>query len=182
MLVRHRDFVDAATLRSINKELLHTPGWVYRNNFWRYYLVQGLEPYVESEPGTWYCSQHQAMQSISPLWSKLFEQVSQAAGSNFKLQRYALTGQTQSQQQTLHRDVSLSLTGCFRSYLLYLNDKWDQAQGGSTDFIEQDQLKHQEWPEPGKLVVFDSQCLHVGNPPIVPNTLRLTLVIHGQLI
>jgi hypothetical protein len=181
MLERHRDFVDAVMLRMINAELLNSPGWIYRNNFWRYYLVSGLTTYHESRPETWYCNQSQAMASMNPVWSMVFAKIHQLAGPNFQMQRYALTGQTQAQYQTLHRDTSLALFGKFRSYLLYLNDKWDRNQGGTTDFVVEDQIVQQEFPEPGKLIVFDSQCLHVGNPPTVPNLLRLSLVVHGQL-
>lgn len=181
ILARHRQFVDPETLQLINQELTNTPGWIYRTNFWRYYLVDGLEPYQEHDPSTWYHHQS-AIHNLRQPWADLFKQVYELAGPNFRLQRYALTGQTQGQHQTLHYDTTLNPKGTFRSYLLYLNVKWDQDQGGSTDFAFEDLIVHQEWPEPGKLVVFDSQALHCGNPPAVPNVLRTTMVLHGQLV
>lgn len=178
---RHRNFVDSDTLKKICQQLNNSAGWIYRTNFWRFYLVNGLEPYSEAQPHTWYGRQL-AFGALQDPWRGVFERVIQLAGAEFVVQRYALTGQTQSQHQTLHYDTSLSLQGNFRSYLIYLNDKWDQAMGGTTDFMVNDQLVHQEYPEPGKLIEFNSQTLHCGNPPDVPNVLRLSLVIHGQIV
>jgi hypothetical protein len=144
-------------------------------------LAQGLSEYSELDVSSWYHNQKQAMKTVEAPWTTVFHKVLQHAGADFRLMRYALTGQTSHQQQFLHRDTSLQLQGKFVSYLLYLNDKWDQSYGGTTDFVVDDQLVHQEIPEPGKLVEFNSQMLHVGNPPTVANVLRLTLVIHGQL-
>ena len=176
-----RNFVRDSTLKQINQELLHSPGWVYRTNFWRYYLISGLQPYNEQDPHSWYGRQNIVDQLRSP-WRDIFERVLRQAGSNFVIQRYALTGQTQGQNQTLHYDTSLDLSGDFRSYLIYLNDKWHTGLGGTTEFELEPNHGHVEFPEPGKLIEFNSQCLHCGNPPLAPNVLRITLVIHGQLI
>ena len=179
ILSRHRQFVSDSDLAVINQELLHTPGWIYRWNFWRYYLIDGLQAYQEADARTWYGHQN-IVPRLSEPWQKLFESVQDLAGFRFVIQRYALTGQTQGQYQTLHRDTGLELQGDFRSYLIYLNDSWQPDQGGSTHLVD-DHRTHNEWPEPGKLIEFNSQTLHCGNPPDIANTLRMTLVIHGQL-
>jgi len=176
-----RNFVRDSTLKQINQELLHSPRWAFRTNFWRYYLVPELQPYNEQDSTTWYGRQN-IVDRLQQPWHNIFERVIQKAGSKFVIQRYALTGQTQGQYQTLHYDTSQELQGDFRSYLIYLNDKWDTALGGGTDFELEQCHNHVEFPEPGKLIEFNSQTLHCGNPPSVPNVLRITLVIHGQLI
>ena len=176
----HRNFVSDTSLRSINDELCNSPGWIFRTNFWRYYLAPGLRAYNETDPNSWYGNQN-IMEKLSLPWQRLFERVQDLAGPQFVIQRYALTGQTQQQHQTLHYDTSKDLVGDFRSYLIYLNDKWHSSQGGATYFVNEHNQSHLEFPEPGKLVEFNSQMLHCGNPPEVSNLLRLTLVIHGQL-
>jgi len=180
ILARHPQFIDADTLATMYQELMTTPKWVFRNKFWRYYLIDGLAPYSESDESTWYGNQP-AMKNLTEPWRNLFNQVYDLAGPNFKLMRYALTGQTQSQEQELHLDTSKDLTGDFRSYLFYLNTQWDQSWGGATDFCVNNQITHSEYPEPGKLVVFDSQSQHVGHAPNKPQFLRLSMVLHGRL-
>ncbi len=177
---RHSAFIDAETLQQMHNELTNSANWMFRNKFWRYYVATGLAPYKEQDESTWYGNQD-TMQSVRDPWKTLFKQVYKLAGPDFKLMRYALTGQTQGQEQELHRDTSLALKGTFRSYLLYLNTSWDQSWGGLTDFVVDGKLVHQEIPEPGKLVEFDSQVLHVGHAPKHPEFLRLSLVLHGRL-
>ncbi len=179
---RYPQFIQDDQLQSMYKELHSGSQWTWRQRFWRYYLVDGLSNYQEHDPGSWYHYQYKAMSSMSPLWQTLFDRVSTLAGPGWVLMRYALTGQTQNQFPQLHRDVSPDLTGNFRSYLFYLNDQWELDWGGATEFVEQGQVVHREWPEPGKMVQFDSQMLHIGLPPSKPDVLRITLVIHGQLI
>ena len=176
-----RNFVNDSELKIIADQLTNTPGWIYRTNFWRYYLVSGLNPYSELDTESWYGRQDIVSKLDQP-WRTLFERVYELSGSRLLIQRYALTGQTQNQSQTLHYDTSLNLNGDFRSYLIYLNHKWDMAQGGETHFELSHCQRHQEFPEPGKLIEFNSQTLHKGNAPLVPNMLRMTLVIHGQLL
>jgi hypothetical protein len=177
----HKNFVDSSELKIIADQLTNTPGWVYRTNFWRYYLVSGLKPYSESDSDSWY-SRQDIVPKLDQPWRTLFERVAALSRSRLLIQRYALTGQTQNQSQTLHYDTSQNLKGDFRSYLIYLNHKWNSTQGGETHFELSDGQSHQEFPEPGKLIEFNSQTLHKGNAPSVPNMLRLTMVIHGQLI
>lgn len=177
---RCRDFVSTKTLDLMNHELLSTAGWIYRTNFWRYYLIDGLRPYDENCRDSWYHHQP-AMSTMPQPWADLFDQVTHLAGPRFEIMRYALTGQTQGQHQTFHRDVSQAQQGRFRTYLLYLNSKWNPDQGGSTDFMLSDDTVSQEWPEPGKLIEYDSKILHCGQPPTVPNVLRISLAIHGRL-
>jgi hypothetical protein len=172
----HHSFINKDWLQSLSDELLNANGWVFRQKFWRYYLAQGLQPYVESNAATWYHNQTDALYTMTSQWRKLFDKVYDLAGSNFQLMRYALTGQTQNQQPVLHTDVSENLNGCYKSYLIYLNNV---ATQGSTDFVVDNKLIHQEPPEPGKLIVFDSKILHCGNPPTQPDFLRLSIVLHG---
>lgn len=178
---RHQHFVSSNALHEIHKELMSKPQWVFRNDFWRYYLIDGLNPYNESDLSTWYGNQLPSLgNSLRDPWKQLFNSVFELAGPNFTLQRYALTGQTQGQEQTMHADTSVDLTGDYRSYLIYLNTDWDISWGGLTEFELGTDTIQCEVPEPGKLIVFDSQCFHRGLGPTVPNKLRLSLVIHGK--
>lgn len=177
---KHPNFIDTDTLTQINRELTSSANWMFRNKFWRYYVANGLNTYNEANEASWYGNQP-AIKSINDPWNTLFNRVYELAGPNFVLMRYALTGQTQGQEQELHRDTSLELTGDFRSYLMYLNSEWNHSWAGATDFVQDNQLIHQEFPEPGKLIEFDSQALHVGHAPNIPNFLRLSLVLHGRL-
>ena len=157
--------------------------WTWRTNFWRYYLIDGLQPYNEANEATWYGNQMSILtRSLSGHWKKLFSQVFELAGPNFLLQRYALTGQTQGQEQELHGDTSNALSGDFRSYLIYLNTSWDSSWGGVTEFAKNNQITHIEYPEPGKLIEFDSQAQHRGQGPNKSGLLRLSLVLHGKII
>lgn len=176
----HTQFVDPATLQQMHQELTATPGWVFRKKFWRYYVANGLAPYNEANESTWYGNQP-AIKSVQDPWRTLFDRVQDLAGSNFVLMRYALTGQTQGQEQELHLDTSMNLVGDFRSYLIYLNTEWDNNWGGSTEFVVDGKVVHREFPEPGKLIEFDSQAFHVGHAPNKSEFLRLSLVLHGRL-
>lgn len=180
-IVRHRDFIKPDTLNQMHGELINSPGWVFRERFWRYYLIDGLEPYNESQPMTWYHNQPGALARLRQPWRDLFDQVYDLAGNSFQLMRYALTGQTQNQIPVLHTDTTVGMPGKWRSYLLYLNVVYPESYGGTTDFVVDNQIVHQEFPEPGKLVEFDSQILHIGNPPEQPNVLRISLVLHGMI-
>ena len=172
---KHSQFIDSATLKQMHTELTSTANWMFRNKFWRYYLVDGLFPYQQSDESSWYGNQPN-IKNVREPWHALFQQIYQLAGPNFKLMRYALTGQTQNQQPVLHTDVSENLNGCYKSYLIYLNTGTTQ---GSTDFVVDNKLVHQEPPEPGKLIVCDSKILHCGNPPAQSDFLRLSIVLHG---
>lgn len=180
-IITHRDFIGSTTLNQINHELMNTPGWVFRERFWRYYLIDGLEPYSESDPSTWYHNQTGTLERLKQPWRDLFDQVYDLAGNSFQLMRYALTGQTQNQMPVLHTDTTPGIPGNWRSYLLYLNAVYPKSYGGTTDFVVDNQTVHQEFPEPGKLIEFDSQLLHIGNPPEQPNVLRISLVLHGMI-
>jgi len=183
IVARHQNFIAAELLKTIHNELLNSNRWVWRTHFWRYYLVDNLTPYAENDPTTWYGNQKQALlESLPSHWRELFNKILDLAGSNFLLQRYALTGQTQGQQQLMHSDVSVDLPGEYKSYLCYLNTQWDFAHGGLTEFQVDSSTTYCEIPEPGKLVVFDSKTLHRGQAPYDPNTLRLSLVLHGKHI
>ena len=156
--------------------------WVWRTNFWRYYLIDNLQPYKESDVSTWYGNQKAALDaSLKGPWRELFNSVFDLAGPNFVLQRYALNGQTQGQEQEFHADTTETLPGEYLSYLIYLNTNWDPDWGGATEFYKNGVIE-KVYPEPGKLVVFDSQLHHRGAGPTKPKALRLTIVLHGQLI
>lgn len=179
-VARYRDFIPNDDLVVMHKELLSSAGWVFREKFWRYYLIPGLLPYNEFDSTTWYHNQPGAMDRIQQPWKRMFDKVFELAGPNFKLMRYALTGQTQNQMPELHKDVETeSQPGHWRSYLLYLNTKYEESWGGPTEIIMPDNRQHLECPEPGKLIEFDSQLWHIGHPPVVPEVLRLTIVLHG---
>lgn len=178
ILRRQLEFLDAQELQAINQELTSTAGWVWRERFWRYYLIDGLQPYQESNPATWYHNQSGALDRLKWPWRALFDRVFELAGPRFQLMRYALTGQTQNQYPVWHTDVSPDLPGTWRSYLIYLNDHYDRDWGGPTML----KPNHQEQPEPGKLIEFNSQVMHIGLPPRVPDFLRTTIVLHGHML
>ena len=179
----HKNFIQHNDLAELHQDLVTNSKWVWRNQFWRYYLIDHLRNYNEADESTWYGNQSDALNSgLSGPWKKLFNQVFELAGPNFVLQRYALTGQTQGQDGNFHLDTSTELVGDFRSYLMYLNTSWDNAWGGITEFKHNDKIVHVEYPEPGKLVEFDSQAMHRGLGPEIPNFLRLTIVLHGKIV
>lgn len=166
----------------MHDELVNSNQWVWRTNFWRYYLIKDLQPYVENNPRSWYGNQQTTLDtSLKGPWRELFDNVYDLAGPNFLLQRYALNGQTQGQEQEFHADVSIDRPGNFVSYLMYLNTEWDLTWGGETEFKDGDNII-KAFPEPGKLVVFDSKTLHRGAGPCKPNLLRLSIVLHGELV
>ena len=104
--------------------------WVWRTNFWRYYLIDNLQPYRESDRNSWYGNQQTELDaSLTGHWKQLFDSVFALAGPNFILQRYALNGQTQGQEQEFHTDITESLPGDHVSYLMYLNTEWDKKIG-----------------------------------------------------
>jgi len=178
----HTEFIPQADLREMHNELLSSAGWVFREKFWRYYLISGLKPYNEFDSSTWYHNQPGALDQLRQPWKRMFDQVFDLAGSNFRLMRYALSGQTQNQMPELHRDVETkSSPGHWRSYLVYLNSEYHQDWGGPTEIQLADNSWHQECPEPGKMIEFDSQLLHIGRPPVIPDLLRLTIVLHGYI-
>lgn len=180
---KHLQFVDSNTLQAIHQELLTGTKWVFRKNFWRYYLIDGLLPYKEEDESTWYGTQQSVLtKSLHSHWLELFNKILTLAGPSFVLQRYALTGQTAGQEQTMHPDTSANCIGDYRSYLVYLNTEWDPKWGGCTEFVLNQSTMHYENPEPGKLIVFNSQTLHRGQSPVILNKLRLSLVLHGRHI
>jgi hypothetical protein len=177
---RYHQFINPELLQILHKELISSAGWVFRKKFWRYYLISGLVPYDEFDTTTWYHNQPGALERLQHPWDKVFAKVFDLAGPNFKLMRYALTGQTQNQIAEMHKDVSTTLLpGHWRSYLIYLNTEYQPHWGGSTEIQLPDGTLLQELPEPGKLIEFDSQLLHVGRPPEITDFLRLTMVLHG---
>jgi hypothetical protein len=179
-----RNFVDPELLETLNHELLTKPGWLFKGNFWRYHIMNIPTPYYYSELDelTWYGNLPGALDTLTPNWKKLFDSVHEFAGPNFKLMRYALTGHTKGQDQNLHYDASNTLLGTYRSYLIYLNTKWNNAWGGTTDFVINEKLVHQEYPEAGKLIEFDSQILHTAHSANIDNFLRMTIVLHGKIV
>jgi len=176
------NFIPANVLSQIHSDLVNKNQWVWRTHFWRYYLIDNLQPYKESDRNTWYGNQRSALDaSLQGPWKELFDSVFKLAGPNFVLQRYALNGQTLGQEQEFHADTTPGLAGNYVSYLMYLNTEWDRSWGGETEFYK-DGVIEKIYPDPGKLVVFDSQTQHRGAGPTKPNTLRLSIVLHGQLV
>jgi Rps23 Pro-64 3,4-dihydroxylase Tpa1-like proline 4-hydroxylase len=181
IISRHKNFVDADTLAQLQDELLSTTNWAFRKCIWRYYVMDDLKIYKESDSSTWYGNQPSAMKNLREPWKRVFEQVHALAGPSFKFMRYAINAQVQGQTQDLHVDASDALKGDFRTYLIYLNTEWDQSWGGATEFQINHKPVHYEYPEPGKLVEFNSQIWHLGHAPEKPNFLRLSVGLHGQL-
>lgn len=176
------NFIPKDTLASIYSDLMNNSQWTWRTHFWRYYLIKDLKPYREDDVNTWYGNQRSTLDaSLKGPWKKLFDSVFNLAGPNFLLQRYALNGQTQGQEQEFHTDTTPGLPGDYVSYLMYLNAEWDKSWGGETEFYNNG-VVDKIFPEPGKLVVFDSQLQHRGAGPSRPNLLRLSIVLHGKLV
>jgi hypothetical protein len=178
---RIKEFLPPNDLQQINQQLTSTSGWTFHKLFWRYYLFNGLNPYNQHDPKTWYGNQPGALEQLTPVWKRLFDNVFEIAGPTFQLMRCSITGQTQNQTPTIHIDVDQDMTGTYRSYLLYLNSEWLPEWGGPTEIEVEDNIWHHELPEPGKLIDFDSKLWHIGRPPVEPNILRLTMVLHGRI-
>lgn len=176
-ITRYQNFLSKQLLTNINNELLTSNRWRWIGDVWRYYIVDNLSTYQESDPNSWHGNN---IKQLPNQWQQLFDQVYELAGSNFKLMRYALPGQVQYQNGVWHPDVSPDLPGTYVSYLMYLNPTWQNSWQGQTEF-EVNKTIISEPVEPGKLVVFDSKLLHRGLGPSVSGVLRTNIVLHGQL-
>lgn len=178
---RFPQFLDEDTLSILNNTLIDQPRWTFRGNFWRYYFVNDLDLYDEQNEDTWYGNQlDRLLSELNPAWRNVFQRVIDIGGTEFIMQRYALTGLTQNQLPDLHVDTSVNLPGQFRTFLIYLNSEWKYEWGGATE-LQTDDHTIFEYPTPGKLVAFDSQTLHRACAPTVPNVLRMTLAINGRV-
>ena len=181
IIQRLTNFVPRNDLEQIYHQLTSTQEWILHDLSWRYYLFEGLKPYNQRDPDTWYGNQPGILEQLTPVWKRLFNSVFDLAGPTFQLMRSSILGQTQNQFPLMHVDVDQDIPGTYRSYLLYLNTTWDNKWGGATVIESKDKTCYQEWPEPGKLVEFDSQIWHTGNPPIEPDIFRIIMVLHGRI-
>lgn len=185
IVARYANFVAHERLQDINNELQSVPRWIYRNrspnNFWRYYLSDGLPRYNERDRSTWH-GNHMAglIDNLKAIWKDLFHEVHALAGSNFCLMRYTINGQTHGQEGEFHYDVSPDLPGQYLSYLLYLNTEWHDEWAGATELQQSSGQVIHEMPCPGTMIVFDSKTLHRGRAPLPNDVLRLTMLWHGQ--
>ena len=175
------NFVSSDNLSKICCELMSSPGWVFRSALWRFHLLDQIEKYDHYNRQTWICYQDNLLEQLPLTWKPLFDSVLDLAGPKFRLMRYVINGQTQHQLPSIHYDVPLDLHGTYRTYLIYLNTEWNKNWGGETEFVRDGNIVHQEWPEPGKLIEYDSKILHVGKPPVSPNTLRLSIALQGNI-
>lgn len=96
---------------------------------------------------------------------------------DMRLNRVVINGQTQHMNSAIHRD---SLYPDSRTYLLYLNPRWDQAWGGHTLFFGPDkQTIHTDavLPVPGTMVIYPGNIYHQGLGPAVNGILRVTMSV-----
>jgi hypothetical protein len=91
-----------------------------------------------------------------------------------QLTRVVINGQNYGMDSGIHRDSRNSAdTTC----LIYLNPAWESAWGGQTRFFSNNELIHEELPEPGKMLIYSSSAYHQGAAPSLKNLLRVTLAI-----
>jgi hypothetical protein len=179
------NFVSKEELLEIWKVLTSKNNWGMTGDhkIWRYRILNhcpNLILYVESDKNTWLSQQHDAMQSLDPIWKKIFDRVQDLAGPNFLVQRYAINGQSQGQGVNIHQDV-ISNPEEHSTFLIYLNPEWLPEFGGYTEFYDSNNsIIYRELPEPGKLIEYDSKIKHAGTVPIVPEKLRVTMAIQGM--
>lgn len=178
---RIENFVSNKELAQLEHLLSNGSAWRFNRSHWRYYLFKDLMPYNQYDTKSWYHNSLKLLQELPPTWEQLFNSVFDLAGPNFCLMRYAINGQTQNQEPSMHVDVTSDVPGTYRTYLIYLNAEWHQDWGGATEFANGNTILHREWPEPGKLISYNSKMQHVGRPPLKPDLLRLSIALQGKL-
>lgn len=176
---RIKNFVSEKELAQL-EHLLRSNGsaWRFNQSHWRYHLFKDGMPYNQYDTKSWY---HNQLKLLPSPWEQLFNNVFNLAGPNCCLMRYAINGQTQNQEPSMHADVTSDVPGNYRTYLIYLNTEWHPDWGGATEFAIGDTILHRECPEPGKLISYDSKMQHVGRPPVGPNLLRLSIALQVKL-
>lgn len=118
-------------------------------------------------------SSNQWLQDTPASLIKIYNQVQDYFG-NFYCVRAVINGQNRGMDSGIHRD---SLNHCDTTYLIYLNPCWEESWGGQTVFFENNEKIHEEYPEPGKLISYASDCYHQGLGPSINNILRISFSI-----
>lgn len=83
----------------------------------------------------------------------------------YKLRRVYANGQVMGQEGVLHRDDGDKTA-------LYYPLPWKSEWHGTTEFQNPDRMIEYKQD---RLVIFDKQELHRGNPPSIPDILRITI-------
>lgn len=153
------------------------PRWIYRaftgdRHFWYYEAYRSLGYYSGVNERQW-------AEDVDPLWRSIHQRICDLAGPTFETWRFIINGQTQGQDSAVHSDFPASVQSA-HTYMLYLNQQWDQSWGGATKFYPTDAEPYEILPEPGKLIAYDGRISHQGLSPLVPNVLRVTLAVQGK--
>ena len=91
-----------------------------------------------------------------------------------QLTRIVINGQNYGMDSGIHRD---SINSTDTTCLIYLNPTWEPTWSGQTRFFNNNELIHEELPEPGKMLIYSSSIYHQGIAPSLKNLLRVTLAI-----
>jgi hypothetical protein len=179
-------FFNGQELTAVWHEFNTQPRWQYRRMsggqwFWWYMFFLNNEQFVANNEQQWDTV-------TAPIWRDLYNKVCNYAGSNFIPYRYIINGQTLGQEGHPHSDFARNLDNR-TTFLAYLNLEWEESWGGSTIFYNNrvdeynaEAKRHQELPEPGKLLEYDSRIVHKGTPPLISNVLRVSLSIQGEYV
>jgi hypothetical protein len=172
------NFFSVEELDAVWYEFNTNPRWQYRRMsggqwFW-WYMFLGQNQFVANNQEQW-------KNCTAPIWRELYDRVCNLAGDKFIPYRYIINGQTEGQQGHPHSDFGRNLENR-STFLAYLNQEWQPQWEGDTVFFHNRSIKERErvTPASGLLIEYDSRIVHKGNPPVVPNVLRVTLAIQGE--
>lgn len=172
-----KNFVDLETLRDINQELTDDAKWRFRKTFFRFNLLTELKDFDEFDESTYYQNQN-VLDQIAPHWQKVYKSISDLAGEDFNIMRFVVGGQVAGQSLHKHADLNPEFPGDCRTFLVYLNDWYPESGAGLTVFEDKD-FYHEEHPESGKLVEFNSKTPHYTTSHTVSDWFRFIFVVHG---
>lgn len=177
MIDQTYNFVSQKTLDKIYDAFTKNPVWIWRKNsgekyFYIYDIFDKLEFIDNKFVYKW-------KNNPDPIFLKVFEKIKEQAGEKFIPWRFIINKQTRGLDSGIHSDFPKEKQKS-KTFILYLNKKWEKKWGGDTVFYDQNKIEIERCsPEPGKLISYDSQVLHQGLSPSIDAT-RITLAVHGK--
>lgn len=180
---RVENFLSTQELAEVWREFNENPKWRFREFaggrwFWWYNCFPGNKSFNGIDenwmPGT--------ANIFYTMYNRVKEFAEAQSGKQFRVYRYIINGQTVGQDGAMHSDFPGSYEDS-DTFILYLNEKWDDSWGGPTKFYHNQpphEQRHEEFPGPGKLIQYDGRILHQGCAPTQPNQLRVTLAVQGR--
>lgn len=177
MIDQINNFISQQTLDKIWNAFDSNPVWIWRQNtgqkpFWIYDIFDKLD-FVDSK---FVCKWKN---NPDPIFLEILEKVKQHAGENYIPWRFIINKQTKGLDSGVHSDFPKE-NQLSKTFILYLNKSWQKEWGGETVFYNDNRDEIDRcFPEPGKLICYDSQMYHQGLSPSIDTT-RITLAIHGK--